>query len=114
MHSVFDSFESCFGVNICVNVANDHRNLVFGGRDVRIVDCEGPDVVQLQVPSDTGAFQATVENLFEFLNQFCPNLHVVSSAVICPDVFDIFLQVLDLQRSFQTDAKLAKGRALSF
>ena len=103
-----DCFDGCFRVNVRVDVADDYGDLVFRGREVRIVDRESADTVQLQVLCGSGAFQTAIKRFLEFLEKFCPDLYVESAAMVRSDVFDIFLQVRDFQRSFQTNVKLAE------
>ena len=85
--------------------------LVFGGREMRVVDFEGADVVQFQVPSGISTVQASVERRLELLEPFGPDLYVESASVISPDVVYVVLQVRHFQLSFQTDAESTERRA---
>ena len=88
-----DSSNSRFSFDVCVHIGNDDGGLVFGRREVRVINFEGADAVQLQTPTGVTAVQASVERCLERLKLFGPDLHVESATVICPDVLYVFLQV---------------------
>ena len=110
---VGDGSNARFGFNVRVYITDDDGDLVFRRGEKWVIQFKSSDVVQLELPFGVVAVQASVKRRLELFELFGTDLHIESAVMIGPDVFDAFLQVLDFQLAFQTDAKVAERRAFS-
>ena len=66
-----------FDIRVCI--ADDYRNLVLCGQEVRVDVFEGADIVQFEVPVGLLTVQVSVERRFKLLAPVSSDLHIEST-----------------------------------